>query len=181
MFKQFFSAVFTSLVACLAFTVGCAHAQVINDRRILSVSISPATAKEFTPLTIKVTFDRDVCVNESAMMAGARVGADYLTISLANLADQGNSCATTKQFVWPGLPAGTYSVTVGMGRFSQYPPPFGDSTFVLATQASASLEIPASGAATIPSVVSRTVPVLSIQSIDTLMFCTPWFVLFVTR
>ncbi len=150
MFKKFLSAVFTSLVAYLAITVGCAHAQVINDTRILSVSVLPAPVKEFAPLTIKVTFDRDVCVNESAMMAGARVGVDYLTISLANLANQGNSCTTTKQFVWPGLPAGTYSVNVGMGRFSPYPMVNSPSTFVLATQASASLEILASGAATIP-------------------------------
>lgn len=150
MFKRFLCALFTSIVACLAVTAGNAHAQVVNDTRILSVSISPATVKEFAPLTIKVTFDRDVCVNESAMMAGARVGVDYLTISLANLASQGNSCATTKQFVWPGLPAGTYSVNVGMGRFSPYPMVNSPSTFVLATQASASLEIQASGAATIP-------------------------------
>lgn len=153
MFKKLYlltATVFGRFVFCAIFIAsGGVLAQAASDAQIVSVVTTPAVVRAYEPFTVNVTFDRDICVNELAMIAGARVTADRLTISLANLDAQGGSCAASKKFVWPGLPQGFYSVEVGMGKRMSFPTANGASTMVLSTSATAPLQVAASGATTI--------------------------------
>lgn len=133
----------------LGMMLASVQAQVASELQITGASTTPAVIRAYESFTVDVTFDRDICVNELAMIAGARVTADRLTISLANLDAQGGNCATRKKFVWPGLPQGAYSVEVGIGKRMSFPTANGSSTMVLSTSATAPLQVSASGGTTI--------------------------------
>jgi Repeat of unknown function (DUF5648) len=78
-----------------------------------AVTFSPTIPQEFEPFTVTIDFSKPYCVAEnSPLFSRVSLVGTELVLLLSQLGD--GPCASRKSFVVPGIPAGSFRVTVGV-------------------------------------------------------------------